>query len=73
MRPYEPTTILGIIFIISGIVLLLLPIIAQHVPSLEKIPWILIWTYKTDNFVFVTSPLLILISIISLILNYVKH
>ncbi|MEJ2242346.1 MAG: DUF2905 domain-containing protein [Candidatus Bathyarchaeota archaeon] len=73
MKIYEPTTILGLILIISGILLVLLPLIAQHIPSLDKIPWILIWTYKTDNFVFVTSPLLIIITLISLIINYVKH
>lgn len=73
MKFFETTTILGIILIISGILLLFLPVIAQHIPSLDKIPWILLWTYKTDNFVFVTSPLLIIITIISLILNFVKH
>ena len=73
MKIYETTTILGMILIISGILLLLLPVIAEHIPNLDKIPWILLWTYKTDNFVFITSPLLIIITIISLILNFVKH
>jgi hypothetical protein len=64
---------LGIIFIVAGILLVVLPLIAQHIPSLEKIPWILVWTYRSGNFVFVTSPLLIIITVASFILNYLKH
>ena len=73
MKSYPPFTLIGLIFIIAGILLVILPLIAQHLPYLQKIPWLLIWTYKTDNFVFATSPILIIIAIISLILNYIKH
>lgn len=73
MESYQPFTLIGIIFIVAGILLVILPLIAQHIPSLEKIPRIIIWTYKSDNFVFVTSPILIIITIISFILNYLKR
>jgi hypothetical protein len=73
LESYQPFTLIGIIFIVAGILLVILPLIAQHIPSLEKIPWIIIWTYKSDNFVFVTSPILIIITIISFILNYLKR
>ena len=69
----QPFTLIGIILIIAGLLFLLLPIIAQHIPNIQKIPWILLWTYKTDNFLFATSPILIIITIISLILNYLKY
>jgi hypothetical protein len=73
LESYQPFTLIGIIFIVAGILLVILPLIAQHIPSLEKIPWIIIWTYKSDNFVFVTSPILIIITAASFILNYLKH
>lgn len=73
MESYQPFTLIGIVFIVAGILLVILPLIAQHIPSLEKIPWIIIWTYKSDNFIFATSPILIIITILSFILNYLKH
>jgi hypothetical protein len=73
LKSYPPFTLIGIIFIVAGIILVVLPLIAQHLPSLQKIPWILIWTYKSGNFVFVTSPILIIITIISFILTYLRH
>lgn len=70
MEPsYRPFTTLGLIFIICGVVLIALPFIARSLPNLEKMPWILIWVYRSDGFYFITSPLLIIISIISLILQ----
>ena len=73
MKSYPPFTLIGVMFIVAGIILVILPLIAQHLPSLQKIPWIIIWTYKSGNFVFVTSPILIIITIISFILTYLKH
>jgi hypothetical protein len=73
LESYQPFTLIGIIFIVAGILLVILPLIAQHIQSLQKLPWIIIWTYKSDNFVFVTSPILIIITIISFILNYLKR
>lgn len=73
MKDYAPFTLVGIVFIVAGIILVILPFIAQHIPSLEKIPWILVWTYRSDNFVFVTSPILIIITIVSFILTYLKR
>lgn len=61
---------LGILFIILGIALILVPIIAKSFSSvqLEQIPWILLWVYKSDGFWFATSPILIIIGIIMYIL-----
>ncbi|TEU10021.1 hypothetical protein E3J20_05005 [Candidatus Bathyarchaeota archaeon] len=66
---YRPLTAMGLILILSGIILVMLPFIARHLPNLEKLPWILIWVYRKNGFYFVTSPLLIILSIISILLN----
>jgi hypothetical protein len=64
---YQPFTILGFILIVSGLLLVLLPILARYLPSLDQVPWLLIWVYRRDGFIFVTSPLLIILSLLSLI------
>ncbi|UCH57150.1 MAG: hypothetical protein JSV18_07410 [Candidatus Bathyarchaeota archaeon] len=66
---YRPVTALGLILIVSGLILVLLPFIARSLPDLDKLPWILVWVYRRDGFYFVTSPLLIILSIVSIILN----
>ena len=66
---YRPFTVMGLILILSGIILVTLPFIARHLPNLEKLPWILIWVYRKNGFYFVTSPLLIILTIISIVLN----
>ncbi|MCP8317625.1 MAG: hypothetical protein H3Z51_12325 [archaeon] len=72
---YQFLTISGILLILIGLALVLLPLIANYLPSiekLEKLPPILIYVYRSENFYFVTSPLLILISLILLILYIIK-
>jgi hypothetical protein len=55
----------GLILIILGVLLFIAPLLLERMPSLEKIPWILFYVYRSDGFTFVTSPILILISIFS--------
>jgi hypothetical protein len=64
MNTELPFTSLGILFILIGIAFVLIPVVAKLVPQadLEKIPWILLYVYRRENFVFVTSPLLIIVS-----------
>ncbi|NWG09843.1 MAG: hypothetical protein HXX80_06040 [Nitrososphaerales archaeon] len=72
---YQFLTYLGILLIMIGLVLVLLPIIANYLPSierLEKLPPIIIYVYRSGNFYFVTSPILILVSLILLILYLVR-
>ncbi len=66
---FRPFTVMGLILILSGLVLVLLPIVARHIPSLDRLPWILVWVYRRDGFYFVTSPLLIILSLVSIIVN----
>jgi hypothetical protein len=65
----EPVTTLGLVFILIGAILVLLPTIARNLPSLEKLPWFILWVYRSDNFYFATSPLLIALSLLSLLYN----
>ncbi len=67
---YRPFTAVGLLLIVSGLVLVLLPFIARHLPSLDRLPWIIVWVYRRDGFYFVTSPLLIIISLISIVMNF---
>ena len=65
----KPFTILGLLLILMGIILVALPLISQYIPNLERLPWILIWVYKSDGFIFVTSPILIMVTIVSLLVQ----
>ena len=67
--PYRPFTVLGLLLIVCGFILVALPFIARHLPSLERLPWFIVWVYRRDGFYFITSPLLIVISLVSLILH----
>ncbi|MBC7099453.1 hypothetical protein H5T52_10130 [Candidatus Bipolaricaulota bacterium] len=59
-------TLLGIAFILIGIALVLIPVIGNYL-DLSKVPWWIIYVYRSDGFVFVTSPILLIISAISII------
>ena len=65
----KPFTILGLLLILMGIILVALPLLSQYLPNLENLPWILIWVYKSDGFIFVTSPILIMVTIVSLLVQ----
>ncbi|UCG36649.1 MAG: hypothetical protein JSV64_08655 [Candidatus Bathyarchaeota archaeon] len=70
MDEFSPLTLLGILLIVIGVVLVALPLIAKHIPNLEHIPWIIVWVYRSDGFVFATSPILIIVSVISVIIHF---
>ena len=62
-----PLQALGIVLMILGVLLFAAPIILERLPSLEKVPWILLYVYRSDGFVFATSPILLIISALSLL------
>jgi len=70
---YRPFTVLGLLLIVSGALLIALPILARHLPSLERLPWIIVWVYRRDGFYFITSPLLIIVSLVSLLLHLLSR
>lgn len=65
---YHALQTLGFMLLILGFILIAIPFLVKLLPSLEKVPPIILWVYKHDGFYFATSPLLIIISIISIIL-----
>jgi hypothetical protein len=67
---FKPFTSIGIMLIALGLIFVLLPYLVKIVPSLEGLPWWILWVYKRDGFYFATSPLLIMLSLLSFLLNY---
>ncbi len=65
-------SLLGITLILLGVVFLALPYIGRVI-DVDKIPWIIIWVYRSDGFTFATSPILLLVSVISLLLAYFRR
>ncbi len=72
MEQSNPFTYLGVLFIVLGLLFVAIPFISRYI-DVEKIPWIILWVYKSDGFVFATSPILIIISLISIILAYLRR
>ena len=56
--------------IICGALLVLLPVISRSLPNLDRIPWFILWVYRRDGFYFATSPLLIALSIASILFQF---
>jgi hypothetical protein len=65
---YEGLTVIGLLLMLLGFLLIVIPFISRFLPSYEKIPPLIWWTYRSDHFYFATSPILIIISIVSLML-----
>lgn len=72
MEYYRPIASLGWMLIIVGFVLVALPTIVRFLPRLDRIPWWIIWVYRSNGFTFATSPILIFLSIISIIVTYLR-
>jgi hypothetical protein len=69
MDEYIPFTSMGWILILLGAIFVALPYITRLVPSIERIPWFILYVYRRDGFYFATSPLLIVLSLLSLFIN----
>lgn len=61
---------MGYLLIILGLIFVALPMIVKVIPSIEKVPWIILWVYRRDGFYFATSPILIILSLLSMIFSY---
>jgi hypothetical protein len=61
--------------ILLGVALLLLPLITKIISTidLEKILWLLLYVYRSDGFVFITSPLLIIIGVAYFLWALIHH
>jgi hypothetical protein len=66
--------IIGIVFVLIGIAFFLIPLIAKSgALSGMKIPWIILYVYNSNGFYFATSPLLLIISVASLLLAFLRR
>jgi len=41
--------LLGVILIVLGVLILIVPLLLEKLPSLEKIPWIILYVYRMDS------------------------
>ena len=73
MDEYAPFQSMGWILILLGIIFVALPYLARVIPNVERIPWWILWVYRSNGFTFATSPILIFISILSIIINLVRR
>lgn len=69
----RPFTTTGLILISLGLLFVLIPILARYLPSIEKVPWYILWIYKRDGIYFATSPLLIVFSILSIVVSLLSR
>ena len=73
MEPYREYAALGWGLIALGVLFVAMPYVARAVPSVERLPWYILWVYRSDGFYFATSPLLILLSLLSFALSYLRR
>ena len=62
--------LMGWVLIIIGGIMVLLPAILRNSPSLrylEQLPPVILYVYRSDGFLLVTSPILIMISSVYLL------
>jgi hypothetical protein len=62
-----PLQALGVLLMVLGVLLFAAPFILERLPSLESVPWILLYVYRSGGFIFATSPILLIISALSLL------
>ncbi len=69
---HNPYTLVGILLILLGLIFVALPYFSRFI-DFERIPWIILYVYKSDGFTFATSPLLLIISVLLLLLAYLRR
>lgn len=67
----EPLWWLGLALVLLGVALMLVPV-AVRVVDAGRIPPLVLYVYRSDGFYFVTSPLLLLLSLFFLLLYFVR-
>ena len=59
--------LIGVLFLILGVLFVVTPMLLHRLPSLDTLPWILVYVYRRNGLTIVTSPLLLLVSLTSLL------
>jgi hypothetical protein len=61
--------LIGAVLILLGVAFFLIPLLSSTgALNNVKIPWFLLYVYKSSGFYFVTSPVLILITLITIVI-----
>ncbi len=68
----SPFQVVGVLLILLGVLFVALPYVSRFV-DVDKIPWILLYVYRSDGFTFATSPILIILSLASLLFAYLRR
>jgi len=71
----ESLSTVGWLLLAFGAILIALPLLAKYLPSAviaDRLPPLLLYVYRKDGFVFVTSPILVIISLISILWALVR-
>jgi len=68
LEVFHSIQLLGIVLMVLGALIFIAPLLLEKLPELEKIPWIILYVYRGNKFIFATSPILIIVSLVSLLL-----
>ena len=71
---YTVYTIIGLVLVALGLLTLLIPTMLESgiLQWLNRIPPIFLYVYRGDSFVFVTSPILIVVSVLFLLYRWIR-
>jgi hypothetical protein len=70
---YRSLTGLGALMILLGIILVLMPYLIRYTAEIEKLPPIILYIYRRNNSVFATSPILIAVSVIWVLVSVLSR
>jgi len=70
---YRSFAWLGTIMILLGVLFLAIPYLIRYAPQIEKLPPILLYVYRRDGFYFATSPILIIVSIVWVVVSLLRR
>ena len=73
MEEYKSLASVGWMLILLGVRFVAPPYLVRLAPSVERLPWYIVYIYRSNGFMFATSPLLILLSLISLLWGYLRR
>ena len=70
---YRSFAWLGVMMILLGVLFVAIPYIIRYAPEIEKLPPILLYVYRRDGFYFATSPILIIVSIVWVLVSFLRR
>jgi hypothetical protein len=55
---------MGLLLVLVGVLLIVVPLLIRHLPDLERLPWFILYIYRADGFFFATSPILLVVLVL---------